>query len=410
MVVKKEALPLSEDKMGFTEFVILAAAMQALTALSMDAMLPALPAMGSDLQTINVNDVQLIVLTMMMGLALGHVLYGPLSDSIGRKPPIYLGFAVYTAGTLICLSSQTLDWMLCGRFLQGLGIAGPRIVMNAVVRDRFKGNQMARVLSLVMTVFIMVPVLAPSLGQFLLEFFHWQAIFWMFLLFSTIVCIWFHLRLKETLKQSKPFSIKGIQWGLAEILRSRRSLGYTLATGFLFSPMVAYISSAQQIYADVFGMEAEFPLIFGFLALGFGLASLFNARLVMRFGMRRIALTSALLVTGFSFIFWLGLIGFGSRPELWIYIAFMMLVFLGLGFLFGNLNALAMEPLGHIAGVGASFIGFLSHLVAIPIGMLIGRAFDGTIMPQVSGQAFCFLAMVLSILWAESNPSGYQKA
>ena len=135
MVVKKEALPLSEDKMGFTEFVILAAAMHALTALSMDAMLPALPAMGSDMQTINVNDVQLIVLTMMMGLGLGHVLYGPLSDSIGRKPPIYLGFAIYTASTLICLSSQTLDWMLCGRFLKGLDIAGPLIVMIAEIRD-----------------------------------------------------------------------------------------------------------------------------------------------------------------------------------------------------------------------------------------------------------------------------------
>ena len=185
--------------MGFAEFVALTAAMQSMTALTIDAMLPALPEIGRDLGTSHPNDVQLVVLIMLLGFGLGQILYGPVSDSIGRKPPIYVGLVIYALGGLVCIFSETLFIMLCGRFLQGIGIASPRIVMNAVIRDRYKGPEMARVMSFVMAVFILVPVIAPSIGQVILIFFNWEAIFWMFLITALLVCIWFSIRLDETL-------------------------------------------------------------------------------------------------------------------------------------------------------------------------------------------------------------------
>ncbi|HJO44220.1 MAG TPA: multidrug effflux MFS transporter [SAR324 cluster bacterium] len=399
------------SKMGFLEFVTLTAVMQSMTALTIDAMLPALPEIGRDLSTSHPNDVQLVILIMLLGFGLGQILYGPVSDSIGRKPPIYVGFAIYVLGGLVCIFSQTLFIMLCGRFLQGVGIASPRIVMNAVIRDRFKGAEMARVMSFVMAVFILIPVIAPSIGQLILIFFNWQAIFWMFLLFSVLVLTWFSIRLPETLLplNRKVFSLHITLEGVVEVIRTRTALGYTLATGFLFSPFVGYLSSAQQIFADGYGKKDEFPLLFASLALTFGVASLVNARLVYRFGLRKLCFASAAVITGLSTIFLFGILWMEKMPSLWLFMAFMMVVFPGIAFLFGNLNALAMEPLGHIAGVGAAVIGSLSSLISIPLGIVIARAFNGTVLPLVTGFAICGLAVLFSIIWAEKTSLSFYR-
>ena len=392
--------------MGFAEFVALTAAMQSMTALTIDAMLPALPEIGRDLGTSHPNDVQLVVLIMLLGFGLGQILYGPVSDSIGRKPPIYAGLVIYALGGLVCIFSDTLFIMLCGRFLQGIGIASPRIVMNAVIRDRYKGPEMARVMSFVMAVFILVPVIAPSIGQVILIFFNWEAIFWMFLITALLVCIWFSIRLDETLlpESRQPLSFRKIRNGMIEVLKTRTALGYTLATGFLFSPFVGYLSSSQQIFADGYGKKDEFPLLFASLALTFGVASLVNARLVYRYGLKRLCFASVSVITGLSSIFLLGILGMDKMPPLWLFMGYMMIIFPGIGFLFGNLNALAMEPLGHIAGVGAAMIGSLSSLISIPLGILIAGAFNGTVLPLVTGFSLCGLAVLFSIIWAEKNP------
>ena len=296
--------------------------------------------------------------------------------------------------------------MLCGRFLQGIGIASPRIVMNAVIRDRYKGPEMARVMSFVMAVFILVPVIAPSIGQVILIFFNWEAIFWMFLITALLVCIWFSIRLDETLlpESRQPLSFRKIRNGMIEVLKTLTALGYTLATGFLFSPFVGYLSSSQQIFADGYGKKDEFPLLFASLALTFGVASLVNARLVYRYGLKRLCFASVSVITGLSGIFLLGILGMDKIPPLWLFMGYMMIIFPGIGFLFGNLNALAMEPLGHIAGVGAAMIGSLSSLISIPLGILIAGAFNGTVLPLITGFSLCGLAVLFSIIWAEKNP------
>jgi DHA1 family bicyclomycin/chloramphenicol resistance-like MFS transporter len=283
--------------------------------------------------------------------------------------------------------------------------------MNAVIRDRFKGAEMARVMSFVMAVFILIPVIAPSIGQLILIFFNWQAIFWMFLLFSVLVLTWFSIRLPETLLplNRKVFSLHITLEGVVEVIRTRTALGYTLATGFLFSPFVGYLSSAQQIFADGYGKKDEFPLLFASLALTFGVASLVNARLVYRFGLRKLCFASAAVITGLSTIFLFGILWMEKMPSLWLFMAFMMVVFPGIAFLFGNLNALAMEPLGHIAGVGAAVIGSLSSLISIPLGILIARAFNGTVLPLVTGFAICGLAVLFSIIWAEKTSLSFYR-
>ena len=400
----KKRLHQDSFEMGLVEFIALAAAMQSLTALSIDAMLPALPAIGNDLNTSHANDAQLIVLIMFLGFGLGQIIYGPISDSSGRKPPIYAGMAIYIIGCLVCITSASLMSMLYGRFLQGFGIAGPRIVINAVIRDKFEGPEMARVISFVMAVFILVPVIAPSIGQVILIVFDWRAIFGMLLLTAVIALGWFAIRLKETLdtEQRIRFSLNTSFQAVLMVLRTRKSLGYTLAIGFVFSPFIGYLSSSQQIFSDVFGMEKEFPYLFATLALSFGAASLMNARLVMMYGMRSLSIWSALIITGLSIMFFISLLVNDSEElELWVFMCFMMIVFLCIGFLFGNLNALAMDPLGHIAGVGASVIGALYSLISIPLGIVIAQNFDRTVLPLVMGFAVCGVAVVLSILWAE---------
>ncbi len=394
-------------KMGFAEFITLAAAMQSMTALSIDAMLPALPGIASDLNAAHANDVQLVVLIMMTGFGIGQIIYGPISDSTGRKTPIYAGIGIYIVGCLICITSDSMKIMLAGRFLQGFGVAGPRIVMNAVIHDHFEGPAMARVMSFVMAVFILVPVIAPAVGQAILWVFDWRAIFGMFLLIAVIVLVWFSTRLSETLSPEKRtiFSFRSIFDAVAEIVMTRNSLGYTLAIGFILSPFISYLSSAQQIFADVFGMEVEFPLLFASLALSIGAAFLVNARLVYKYGTRTLSFWSVAVITILSILFWTGLRAFDFELKLWAFMPYMVIVFLCIGFLFGNLNALAMEPLGHIAGAGAAVIGFLSSLVSIPLGILIGQAFNGTVLPLVSGFAVCGSAVIVSILWAEKRLS-----
>jgi DHA1 family bicyclomycin/chloramphenicol resistance-like MFS transporter len=385
------------------EFIALIALTFSLIAMSIDSMLPALGDIAADLGARDPNDRQLVLTAFFGGLTLGQFIYGPISDSTGRKPAMYAGIGCFIAGGLICALTSDFTVMLLGRILQGFGAAGPRIVAMAMVRDLFAGRAMARIMSFVMAVFILVPILAPSIGQLVLLVADWRFIFYGLVVVGVIDFLWLATRQVETLapKDRAHFSLGHILRSAREAITNRVTFGYTLATGFVFGAFISYLGTSQQIFQEQYGTGKLFAVYFGILAAGIGLASIVNAKLVMRFGMRNLskwALRAACCLSlAFLLLAWL----IGGHPPLWAFVAFMAVLFFFNGLLFGNYNALAMEPMGHIAGVAAAVVGSLSSLVAVGAGTPIGRLYDGTVIPLVAGFACMEVAAFLTTEWAE---------
>lgn len=407
--VKPDSMISSKSKAdpSFAEFVIIISLMMSLTALSIDAMLPALPKIGSDLNVQNANDRQLVVSLLFLGMAVGQMFFGPLSDKTGRKPAIYGGYALFIAGSLLSMIALSFPVLLFGRLLQGTGASAPRAVTVALIRDRYEGRAMARVMSFVMTVFVLVPMLAPTFGQSLLLFSGWRSIFGSFVLIAVIAVLWFALRVPETLARENraPFSLRRIVTAIREIVSIRLALGYTVAAGLISGAFLGYLNSAQQIFQELYALEELFPLYFAVVALSLGLASLLNARLVMRFGMSLLVRWSLPAVLGLS-IAALGIaLLTAGQPPLWFLMAFLMTTFFCIGILFGNMNALAMKPLGHIAGIGAAVMGSLSTLISVPIGIIIGQNYNDTILPLVGGMAILAGVSIIVVRWAEGGSS-----
>ena len=388
---------------GLVEFVVLLALIISLVALSIDAMLPALPEIARDLEVRQINDSQYVILVFFAGMALGQIVFGPASDAVGRRPAILAGFALFAAGCLLSVAAATFEWMLIGRFLQGLGASGPRIVSVALIRDRFKGREMARVMSFIMTVFILVPVFAPALGQLIIHLSGWRAIFVLFLALALLVGVWFWRRQPETLAREDriPLSFAQLWIGVCAILRIRAALGYTLTMGFIFGAFIGYLSSSQQIFQVQYGLAQLFPLYFGILACAIGAASLTNARLVMRFGMRRLTGYALRVISYLSLLFLLVVSIAGGHPHLGVLMVYLLVVFFFFGILFGNLNALAMEPLGHIAGLGSAVVGSVSTLISVGFGAIIAEAYNQTVLPLVAGFAGLGLAGLVTARWTE---------
>jgi DHA1 family bicyclomycin/chloramphenicol resistance-like MFS transporter len=379
----------STGEIGFTEFVILIAFIISLVALSIDAMLPALPEIAADLGFEQANDAQFIILMLFVGMGFGQIVFGPLSDSIGRKPAINLGFVVFLVGCLMSIFAQDFNDMMIGRFLQGLGAAGPRIVSIALVRDRYAGRQMARVMSFVMTIFILIPIIAPAIGQLIINYSSWHSIFILFLVLTGVVMVWFSLRQPETLPQNKriTFSLAQMISDIKSICRIPAAIGYTITMGFVFGAFIGYLSSAQQILQTQYGLGNQFAIYFGVLAASIGLASLLNAQMVMRFGMRRLSGAAMIMTALLSVPFYLLAQYFQGHPPLAMLMAYLLFVFFFFGIMFGNLNALAMEPLGHIAGLGSAVVGSVSTLMSVVLGIIVADAYDGTVLPLVAGFA-----------------------
>ena len=384
------------------EFVALVALLMSLVALSIDAMLPALPEIGRDLGAVRRNDAQFVITAVFLGLGLGQILFGPLSDRIGRRGGILAGLAVFMTGCLVSILAPTFGVMIAGRVLQGVGVAAPRIVTIAMVRDLYEGRRMARLMSFAMSVFILVPTIAPALGQAILWLGGWRAIFGTILAIAAIAMTWFALRQPETLPAARrrPFSPRDIGAAALEVLRTRAAIGYTLATACVFAPFIAYLSSSQQIFQDAYRTGALFPLWFGVLSLAFGCASLLNGRLVMKHGMRRLARVAAASVTLVSTVALALAFAFEGLPPFWLLMAYLLAAFFCIGLLFGNLNALAMEPLGHIAGVGAAVVASLTTIIGVPLGALIGQSFDGTMYAQIAAFAVFGAGTLAAMRWA----------
>lgn len=413
MNVRGSQMPSSNPRaLGLGEFVGLMATLTALVALSIDMVLPALPAIGSTLGVEHANDNQLILSLLFLGFGLGQFFYGPLSDAAGRKPAAYIGLALFTAGCLLALLARSFPLMLAGRFLQGVGVAGPRTITLALVRDRFEGREMARVMSLVMAVFILVPIVAPALGQAILGISGWRAIFAFYLAMGLVALVWFALRQEETLPSSRriPFSARRMLAATREVVTTRRSIAYTVAAGFVFGAFLGYLTSAQQILQQQYALGPRFPLYFAVLAIAIGGASLANARLVMRYGMRALSSWSLRGICVVSIVFTAIASANAGHPPLWMLMAYLMVSFFCIGLLFGNLNALAMQPLGHIAGTGAAVVGATSMLISLVLGTWIGQSYNGTVLPLVVGFASLSACSLVALWWAESGEAAPRSA
>ena len=400
-----EGMASGHPRTGIAEFVALMATLTALVALSIDMVLPALPAIGASLGVRHANENQLVVSLLFLGFGVGQLFYGPLSDTAGRKPAAFLGLVIFSAGCLLALLAQTSSMMLAGRLLQGIGVAGPRTITIALVRDRFEGREMARVMSLVTAVFILVPIVAPALGQVVLGAFGWRAIFVVYLAMGLITSVWFGLRQEETLPAGRrlPFSLARLGAATREVLTNRVAVSYTVAAGLVFGAFLGYLTSAQQILQEQYALGARFPIYFGTLAVAIGGASLANARLVMRYGMRALSQWSLWGIFAVSIVFTGVAAAAGGHPPLWMLMVYLMVSFFGIGLLFGNLSALAMQPLGAIAGTGSAVVGGMSMLISLTLGTGIGQIYNGTVLPLAGGFAVLSLCSIVTAWWAEAG-------
>ncbi len=377
---------------GFKEFVALMALLFSTIAFSIDAMLPALPRIGADLAPEAPAQAQLVVTVFVLGMGLGTLLCGPVSDAVGRKPVMLWGMALFVAAAIVAAQAQSIDTLLAARFVQGLGAAGPRVVALAMVRDRYQGRRMAQVVSIVMTLFILVPAIAPSIGAGLIWVWDWRAVFYAFVAFGAVAALWLGLRQPETLtpEARRPLRPGTLARAVAEVLGNRVVLVYTAVLALAFGSMFTWLSSAPLIFDEVFDRASSFPFWFAGLALIAGTSNILNARLVMRLGMRRLATTAFAAQFGASVVviavFRLGL------PAPWdfaVFFAYLCAVFFSLGLTFGNLNALALQPLGHIAGTGAAVIGSLHTVLAVGVAVPISLAYDGSPLPAMLGTLTC---------------------
>jgi MFS transporter, DHA1 family, multidrug resistance protein len=391
---------------AFVEFVVLIALVMGLISLSIDNLLPAFEPIRRSFGMTDPNEPQLILTAYMLGFALMQIVWGPLADVVGRRPILMLGLVIYTAGTILAILAQSFDVLLAARVVQGLGGAAARVLAVTIVRDRFEGRDMARVMALTMMVFIIVPVIAPATGSLFLLLGSWRWIFVSMLALVLVVVVWFGLRMPETLHPDHrmPLSLRAVGRGIARTLSTRASLGNASAMGLAMACLMSYLNSSQQIFeTEVYHLGHWFPLVFAGIACCMGAASFTNSRLVRRLGMRRLSHAG---LTGFillSALLLLCALSFGGRPPLLLFCALLAGAHFLLSLTMPNFNAMAMEPLGDIAGTASSFLGFYTTLVGAIGGLLVGQAFDGTVIPLACGYLGFSLACLLVVLWTEQG-------
>ncbi len=367
------------------EFTILMAMLMSVVAISIDALLPALGVIGRELRLENQNHAQYLISFIFAGMAIGQLIAGPLSDALGRKRILYWGISLYLVGSAVCFFAGSLETMLLGRFIQGLGVSGPYVSAVSIVRDKFAGRQMAKVMSLIMIIFMMVPALAPSLGQAVLLYTSWHGIFVLYIVYALIVAAWIYIRLEETLPREKriPFHVPNILDGFRQVFTNRITICYTICMGLCFGGLMGYLNSSQQIFQDQFGAGKMFSVYFGGLAVMIAISSLTNSRLVEKHGMRYLSSRSYTAIVTASAIF---LALHAVVPiTLWMFLAYAAVLFFCFGLIFGNMNALALEPMGHIAGIAAAITGSVSSIMSLSLGAIIGQMYNGTLVPLTGG-------------------------
>lgn len=389
---------------GFGEFVGIVALMMAVTAISIDNLLPAFPALESHFGIADPNRLQLLIYVYMIGFGVAQIVYGPLSDTYGRRPVLLGSLAVYVAGCGLAMVAPSFEWLLAARIVQGIGAAGGRVLSTAIVRDRFSGREMASVMSLVMMVFLIVPMIAPAIGAAMLLLGSWHYVFVSMLALAGILVLWFSMRMPETLhpQYRRPFSLTAIGQAVRITLRTRVAVGYATALGLLTGCIMGYVGSAQQVFdTGLYHLGALFPLAFGIVAGAMGAATLVNARIVRRLGMRTLS------HAGLSLFVAVGLVQVGlglayqGKPPLGLFLAVLACNQFLISFAMPNFNALALQPLGEIAGTASSFLGSYTTILGALGGYLIGRAFDGSVLPIGIGYATLGALALVVVAWTE---------
>ncbi|RJT37622.1 Bcr/CflA family efflux MFS transporter [Mesorhizobium waimense] len=383
------------------EFIALCAALMALNSLAIDIMLPALQQIGASLGVVNENHRQYVITAYILGFGGGQLFFGPISDRFGRRPPLVAGLIIYVLAAGAAAIAPSFATLLLLRMVQGIGAAATRVIAVSIVRDTFDGRRMAEVMSLIFMVFMAIPVVAPGIGQFIMLFASWHWIFITMAIGALIVSAWSLLRLPETLhpEYRRPLTAASIVGGFRIVLTNRIALCYAFASTFIFGAMFGFIASAQQIYVDVFNVGEMFPVIFAGVAAVLAFSNYLNSRLVGRFGMRRLSQSALLLFLVIS-LAWL-VVSLEMKMPLWLFITFFACAMVPFGALGANFNALAMEPLGQLAGTASSILGFMQTFLGGILGTLIGQAFNGTVTPLAAGFCSVSVAALLMIFIAE---------
>ncbi len=387
---------------GFREFVVLMAGLMALNALAIDAMLPALPAIGEALGVASENHRQLVISFYVIGFGMTQLIYGPLADRYGRKPVLIAALLLYILFAIASAAAASFTLLLAARLAQGAAAAATRVLTVSIIRDRYQGAAMARLMSLVFLVFLIMPVLAPAFGQLTLMIAPWRWIFFGLAIFAAIMLAWSLIRLPETLRPEhrRALSLGSVIGGIRDTLTNRQSLGYTLAFALMMGALMGYINSIQQIVFDVFARPELIALIFACVAGPMAFTSWLNSRLVERIGTRRIAHTGIMMFTLFSFIH---LVTAEIGEALPLFIVMQGLIMACFGLASANFGALAMEPMGHVAGTASSVQGTITTIAGAGIGIVIGQSFDGTVIPMVAGYTLLGTAALVTLLVTESG-------
>lgn len=388
---------------GFTEFVAMVASLMAMTALAIDAMLPALPAIGQDLNVIEDNDRQLVIGVMLLGFGIAQIVHGPLSDRFGRRPLLVGGLGLYALSSVVAAFAQSYELLLAARFFQGVAVAATRVLAVSIVRDLYVGRKMAQVMSFAMMVFMAVPVLAPLLGEIIISIANWRWIFWMFAAIGISVGLWIGWRLPETLHAEDriPLTVERVGHGWKQTLTNRKSLGYMLASALLSGALFGFINSIQQVIYDTFGRPEMLVPAFAVIAGAMSAASLLNSRIVLRLGTRLVSHSAliAFIVLAAAATF----TAYAETESLWLFLVLLSLNMGSFGLCGANFSAMAMEDMGAIAGTASSVQGAVGVLLGAIIGGTIGQLYDGTTLPLSLGFLICGCIALVCVFITEGG-------
>lgn len=394
--------PLPPKKsIGDRELIVMMASLMALNALAIDAMLPAFPSMISSLGIVDANQIQYVITVFLAGTGIGALIYGPMSDRFGRKPILLVATVGAAVFSLACSIAPTFELMLWMRFAHGLMAAAMGVLVVSVIRDQFEGDAMARRMSTIFLIFMIVPIIAPTIGQLVLLFAGWRTIFDLMAFMAVAAAIWVYYRLPETLHPENviPIEPHALAKAWRKVVVNRNAAGYMLGAGIVQGALFGYLNSSQQTFDKVFGAADFFTIGFAIIAIGIAVSNFTNARIVERFGARRVSQTALLT---FIVLGALQLAAAEFAPtSLPLFLILLTANMAMIGFIGSNFSSIAMSPFGDVAGAASSFQTFVRTVLAASIGAIIGQQFDGSVMPVALGFLLCGLAALALVLWCE---------
>jgi len=387
------------------ELVAMVAALMALNALAIDVFIPALQEIGEALSVEDENRRQFVIASYILGFGIAQLFYGTISDRFGRRPVLMFGLAVYVGASAVASYVPNFESLLVVRFIQGVGTAATRVIAVSVVRDTFGGARMASVMSLVMMVFMAVPLIAPNVGQVIIVFGNWQSVFWVTGILGAVMAVWSYIRLPETLhpEYRLPLTFDRVSAAFRTVVTTRASFGYALATALTFAVLFAFINQAEQLFTQTFGLGHFFTLAFSGIAVFMAATSFMNSRLVERLGMRRLSHAALMCFAGLISLALAISLSLGGAMPFWLFCILMALIFGCFGFMGTSFNALAMDPLGHVAGTASSVLGFMQTFVGGVLGAVVGYMYDGTVVPLFAGYLMLALGAIACVAMGEGG-------